>query len=63
MGSYIDANYVLHGYLRAPNGKIVTVDPVGSVFTWSSGMNDFEAITGYYADANGVYHGFLRIPD
>ena len=62
-GSYIDANDELHGYLRTPNGKIVTVDPAGSVLTWTSAMNEFEVITGYYIDANGVYHGFLRIPD
>jgi hypothetical protein len=61
-GIYIDANFVYHGYLRSPNGNITTFDPVGSVFTWSSGLNDFGAITGYYADANNVYHGFLRIP-
>jgi hypothetical protein len=62
MGTYIDTNFVYHGYLRTPDGKIVTVDPSGSVFTWSSGMNDLGVITGYYADSNGVYHGFLRIP-
>jgi len=61
-GIYIDANFVYHGYLRSPTGKFATVDPVGSVSTWSSGINDFGAITGYYADANSVYHGFLRIP-
>ena len=60
MGTYIDSNSVYHGYLRTPVGKIVTVDPSGSVFTWSSGMNDLGAITGYYADSSGVYHGFLR---
>jgi hypothetical protein len=63
MGSYIDKNGVLHGYLRTPKGKFVTVDPTGSVFTWSSGMNDVGAVTGYYGDANNVYHDFLRIPD
>lgn len=63
MGTYVDANYVYHGYLRTPNGKIVTVDPAGSVFTWSTGLNDLGQITGYYADASGVYHGFLRMPD
>ena len=62
IGTYIDANGALHGYLRSPQGKVVTVDPLGSVFTWSSGINDLGAIAGYYADANGVYHGFLRIP-
>ena len=62
MGTYIDSNFVYHGYLRTPDGKIVTVDPLGSIFTWSSSMNDSEVITGYYFDANSVYHGFLRLP-
>ena len=61
-GNYIDANYVLHGYLRSPNGNIVTVDPSGSVYTWSSGISDSGSITGYYIAADGVYHGFLRTP-
>jgi hypothetical protein len=60
--NYIDANYVLHGYVRSPQGKIATVDPSGSIFTWSSGINNPGAITGYYVDGNYVYHGFLRIP-
>ena len=34
MGTYIDANFVFHGYLRDQHGKIVTVDPVGSTFTF-----------------------------
>lgn len=62
MGTYIDTNYVLHGYLRSPDGKITTVDPSGSVYTWSSDLNDFESITGYYLDANNVYHGFVAVP-
>jgi hypothetical protein len=32
-GNYIDANYVLHGYLRGSNGHIATVDPAGSIYT------------------------------
>ena len=60
-GSYWDANYVSHGYLRSPEGKIVAVDPVGSTYTFPAGINDLGSITGYYIDANGVYHGFLRI--
>ena len=62
-GTYIDTNYVYHGYLRTPKGKISTVDPRGSIFTSPSGINDSGTITGYYVDANDVYHGFLRIPD
>lgn len=61
-GNYIDANYTTHGYLRSPEGTIVTVDPVGSTYTFSDGLNDLGLITGYYLDANGVYHGFLTIP-
>jgi hypothetical protein len=61
-GTYIDGNDVSHGYLRNPAGKIMTVDPSGSVFTFPDGINDFGSITGYYIDANGVYHGFLTLP-
>ena len=61
-GVYIDTNFVYHGYLRSPEGKIVTVDPVGTTFTFPDAINDLGSITGYYVDANGVYHGFLTIP-
>jgi uncharacterized membrane protein len=60
-GIYIDANFVFHGYLRSREGKIVTVDPIGSVYTFPDGINNLGLITGYYVDANSVYHGFLRI--
>lgn len=61
-GSYSDENYVSHGYLRSPDGKIATVDPVGSAYTFPDGINDFGAITGYYGDVNNVYHGFVAVP-
>jgi uncharacterized membrane protein len=60
-GVYIDAQNVFHVYLRNPEGKIVTVQPVGSTFTFPAGINDLGTVAGYYADANGVYHGFLQI--
>jgi hypothetical protein len=62
-GMYFDANYVLHGYVRRPDGRITTIDPSGSLFTWSSGINDEGAITGYFVDQNNVYRGFLRIQE
>jgi hypothetical protein len=61
-GIYIDANFVAHGYLRSPEGKIVTVDPVGTIFTFPDGINDVGSTTGYYFDTNDVAHGFLRMP-
>jgi hypothetical protein len=48
--------------VRSPDGNIVTVEPVGSVFTFPAGINDLGTIAGNYVDANGVSHGFLRIP-
>jgi hypothetical protein len=62
-GTYIDANFVYHGYLRTLKGKIATIDPPGSLSTSPSGINDSGVITGTYIDANFVYHGFVRIPD
>jgi hypothetical protein len=62
-GTYIDVNFVYHGYLRNLEGKFATFDPVGSAGTVPSSINDLGAITGYYIDTNNVYHGFLRIPD
>ncbi len=61
-GVYIDAQNVFHVYLRSPEGNIVTVQPVGSTFTFPAGVNDLGTVAGYYGDANGVYHGFLQIP-
>jgi hypothetical protein len=62
-GVYIDANYIYHGYLRNPNGKITTIDPQGSTGTLPYSINDSGAVTGYYLDGNNVYHGFLRIEE
>jgi hypothetical protein len=58
------ANLVQHGLIRHADGdgNIVTVEPVGSVFTFPAGINDLGTIAGYYVDANGISHGFLRIP-
>lgn len=62
-GAYIDGNGFIHGYLRNPNGKIVTIDPKDALLTFIASINDSGAITGAYLDANYVYHGFVRIPD
>jgi hypothetical protein len=61
-GLYSDSNYVDHGYVRSPQGKIVTFDPPGSIGTFPFVINNAGTVLGYYLDANDVYHGFLRIP-
>jgi len=70
-GYYIDANYVVHGFLRSPRGEIRTFDapPDAGSFGFGCsgacplGLNDSGAITGSYQDANNVWHGFVRSPE
>jgi len=47
---------------RSPEGKIVTVEPLGSVFTFPAGINDLGMIAGYYADANGATTASCEFP-
>lgn len=68
-GYYIDKDWVGHGYVRDPDGKITPFDPRGSVYTSMNAwiafvhcINPAGAITGWYVDASNVIHGFLRDP-
>ena len=63
VGEYLDANYVWHGYLRAPNGKITEFDDPNAGAgggTGTLGINAAGEIWGWYFDANAVFHGYLR---
>ena len=62
-GSYNDANFVLHGFLRAPDGSFTRFHAPGATYTFPQSINRVGAITGSYDDANFVLHGFLRSPD
>ena len=64
-------SYVVHAYLRAPNGSFTIFDAPGAgtgpypqgTFPFSPyGINPGGAITGYSTDASNVSHGFLRAP-
>jgi hypothetical protein len=72
-GVYFDANYVSHGFLRTPDGKVGSFDAPGAAnvtpqapWYWMGtlpvSINDDGMITGYYIDANNVSHGFLLYP-
>ena len=55
-----------HGFLREPDGTIVTLDIPGGD-TYPEGINSAGQITGYYQDVSpngtaGHFHGFVRIP-
>jgi hypothetical protein len=65
-GSYVDANYVSHGFVRAGNGTFTTFDVPGGTTTGASGINPAGAVTGGYTylnDPNFVSHGFVRTRD
>jgi uncharacterized membrane protein len=68
VGNYRDSNLVRHGYLRQPDGTVVSFDdpeaaqlPVSTtdVGTEPRSINANGAVVGFYADANGVRHGFI----
>jgi hypothetical protein len=44
-------------------GSFTTIDPVGSIGTYHSCVNDKGSVTGRYVDANNVSHGFEMAPD
>jgi hypothetical protein len=64
---YTDANYVNHGFLRAPNGAFTTFDAPGAGTGAGQGtlpisINPAGEIAGNYVDANNVGYGFVRAP-
>jgi len=63
-GEFVDANYVSHGFVRAPGGKNFVFDAPGEGIQGTSplSINLWGAVTGSFVDANGVSHGFLRLP-
>jgi len=67
-GSYTDANFVGHGFLRQPNGEIDSVDAPGAgrgalQGTSVSFINDNGAVVGFYKDKHDALQAYLRKPD
>jgi hypothetical protein len=66
-GYYHDQNNIYHGFLRVPDGKIITFD-VPSEGTGPGlgpspyAINREGMIAGAYFDASGESHGFVRTP-
>jgi hypothetical protein len=62
-GSYVDANYVSHSFVRANNGTFTAFDVPGGTTSVASSINPAGTITGNYTylnDPNLVPHGYLR---
>jgi hypothetical protein len=64
VGIFTDGNYVFHGYLRATNGNITSMDDPSAGTgaeqgTGSLAINASGMIAGTYVDSHSVLHGFL----
>ena len=67
IGSFTDANGVYHGFLRAPDGTLTTLDApsagtMANTGTKAADINSSDAIVGTVSTA-GASHSFLRSPD
>jgi hypothetical protein len=70
VGYYTDAHVVPHGFLRAPNGDVVSFEAPGAGLghgldqgTVAYSINDLGVIAGQLQDSSYVYRGFVRYPD
>src|SRR5215469_5814368 len=59
-GYYTDSSNIFHGFLRQGGGKLVTIDPPGTISTVARGSTQDGTVSGYYQDASNNYHGFVR---
>ena len=63
-GTYSDANYLNHGFVRTADGTITSFDAPGAAQgTVGEQINAAGTIVGYFTDANSVNHGFIRSLD
>ena len=66
-GVYLDSNLAYHGFYRAVNGTITSIDAANAGTTavhgtGALGLNATGFIAGTYVDANSVAHGFVITP-
>jgi hypothetical protein len=66
-GSFNDGYTINHGFLRSPDGTLITFDAPGAGTGFNQGtvplgISDVNEIMGFYKDANYVSHGFLFFP-
>lgn len=65
VGYYLDASFASHGFVRAANGTVSTIDVPGAGTgffqgTVANAINQAGVITGSSVDANYGQHGFVR---
>jgi hypothetical protein len=52
-----------HGFMRAVDGSITSIDVAGAQSTYATAINDAGLIAGDYTDVNNVFHGFVLFTD
>ncbi len=57
-GSYVDQTSNQHGFVRAVDGSVTSIDVAGAVQTTVTGLNDAGEVVGYWVDT--IVHGFVR---
>jgi uncharacterized membrane protein len=59
VGSYLDTDRRMHGFLWA-KGRLRTIDdPLGAGGTVVNGLDNSGRLVGFYVDGTGATHGFL----
>jgi hypothetical protein len=59
-GTYFDANFNEHGFLRAKSGAFTTIDVPGASFTEVLAINPSGAISGDFCNQTTCFTGFIR---
>jgi hypothetical protein len=63
VGYHTDPQGISRGFLRRPNGSIITFEVPGATLIFPESINSAGAIAGYYqANSNSNPHGFLLTP-
>jgi uncharacterized membrane protein len=63
VGSYVDAEGILHGFRLGRRGDFTDIDVPGAAGTQVVGLNDRNQMVGVYFDAGGALRGFRRDAD
>jgi hypothetical protein len=67
VGTYEDSSSVFHGFIRQPDGTVVTVTvptatSAAGLGTTTLGVNESGWVSGHFWDASLVEHGYTRSP-